>query len=307
MKSILQPTLIAVITAGALAGAALAKDVLVTADWVAKNSTNPNVRLLEVSVDPGVYEQGHLPGAFNISWHNDLVDTVRRDIVSKEGFEKLASRAGITPQTTVVLYGDNNNWFAAWGAWIFNVYGHADVRLLDGGRKKWDVDKRPIDSAMPAIKPTTYSVAKVNSQLRARLPDVLAVAEGKSSTRLLDIRSPEEYSGKIFAPANSKELSVRAGHVPGAVNVPWSKAVNPEDGTFKQPAELKKLYAEAGVDGTKPTIVYCRIGERSSHSWFVLNQILGYDARQYDGSWTEYGNAVGVPINNPSRTVWNGK
>jgi thiosulfate/3-mercaptopyruvate sulfurtransferase len=290
------------------AGAALsAKEVLVSTDWAAQNANNPNVRIIEVSVEPGLYETGHIPGAANISWHTDLVDTVRRDIISKEQFEALASRLGLKPDTTVVLYGDNNNWFAAWGAWIFNLYGHSDVRLVDGGRKKWELEKRPFDTAPATLKPTAYKVSRVNFDLRARLSDVVAVAEGKSDAKLLDIRSADEYSGKLFAPANSKELAVRAGHVPGAVNVTWSKAVNQEDGTFKSKEELRKLYAAAGVDGSQTVIAYCRIGERSSHSWFVLNQILGYPAKQYDGSWTEYGNAVGVPIANPSGTVWTGK
>lgn len=298
--------LFTVLAAVALSAATQAKDVLVTTEWAARNGTNPDIRLIEVSVDPGLYEKGHIPGAANISWHTDLVDTVRRDIVSKEQFEALASRLGIKPGTTVVLYGDNNNWFAAWGAWIFNLYGHEDVRLVDGGRKKWELEKRPFDTTVPSFQPTSYKVARVNSDLRARLGDVVAVAEGKSDAKLLDIRSADEYAGKLFAPANSKELSVRAGHVPGAVNVTWTRAVN-EDGTFKSKEELRKLYADAGVDGSKTTIAYCRIGERSSHSWFALNQILGYPAKQYDGSWTEYGNAVGVPISNPSGTVWNGK
>ncbi len=285
---------------------AFAKDVLVTTDWAAQNAANPKVRIIEVSVDNGLYEQGHIPGAHHISWHTDLVDPVRRDIASPAQFAALSSRLGLEPDTTVVLYGDNNNWFAAWGAWIFNLYGHADVRLLDGGRKKWELEKRPYDTAPASVRPTAYKPAPIRSELRARLTDVLAVAEGKSDTKLLDIRSPDEFSGKLFAPANSKELAVRAGHVPGAVNVPWGKAVN-EDGTFKSKEELAKLYAAVGVTADKTTIAYCRIGERSSHSWFALSQILGYPAKQYDGSWTEYGNAVGVPINNPTGTIWTGK
>ena len=306
MNRIAKSLLATLLTSAALLTAAQAKDVLVTTEWAAQNATNPDVRIIEVSVDPGLYEKGHIPGAVNVSWHNDLVDTVRRDIVSKEQFEAFASRLGITSKTTVVLYGDNNNWFAAWGAWIFNVYGHGDVRLVDGGRKKWEAEKRPFDTTPPAVVASSYKVSKVNLDLRARLTDVVAVAEGKSDAKLLDIRSADEYAGKLFAPANSKELSVRAGHVPTAVNVPWAKAVN-EDGTFKSKEELAKLYAGVGVDGSKTTIAYCRIGERSSHSWFALNQILGYPAKQYDGSWTEYGNAVGVPIDNPAGTVWNGK
>lgn len=283
------------------------KDALVSADWVAQNLSNPKVRIIEVSVDPGVFEKGHIPGAVNVRWHSDLVDTVRRDIVSREQFEQLASRLGIANDTTVVLYGDNNNWFAAWGVWVFTLYGHEDVRLLNGGRKKWELDKRPVVTNVDSFSATQYKAKDANPKLRARLPDVVQVAEKKENAVLLDIRSPDEYAGKIFAPPGIQELSIRAGHIPGAKNVPWGKAVNQEDGTFKPSEELKKLYADAGVDGSKPTIVYCRIGERSSHTWFVLNKLLGYEARQYDGSWTEYGNAVGVPIENPTKTVWTGK
>lgn len=289
------------------AGVTRAADPLVSTDWLTENASNPNVRVIEVSVDPGVFEKGHIPGAANVKWHSELVDTVRRDIISKEQFEQLASRLGITPQTTVVLYGDNNNWFAAWGAWIFTLYGHEDVRILDGGRKKWELEKRPLSNIPATFTPTQYKVANVKPELRVRLNDVLNIVEKKEDAVLLDIRSPDEYSGKIFAPPGIQELSIRAGHIPGAKNVPWGQAVNQEDGTFKKPEELKKLYAEAGVDGSKPVVVYCRIGERSSHTWFVLSKLLGYNARQYDGSWTEYGNAVGVPIENPSATVWTGK
>lgn len=279
---------------------------LVTADWLTQNLKDPKIRVLEVSVVPGVYEKGHIPGAVNIVWHTDLVDTVRRDIVSKDGFEALAAKAGINDDTTIVLYGDNNNWFAAWGAWILAYYGVDDVKILDGGRKKWEAEGRPLDTATPTPPAGSFKVKETNPALRARLSDVLAVVEKQKDAQILDIRSPDEYSGKIFAPPNSQELAVRAGHVPGAVNVPWSKAVN-EDGTFKSKDELKALYASVGVDGSKPVIVYCRIGERSAHSWFVLSRILGYDVKQYDGSWTEYGNAVGVPIVNVAGTVWGGK
>jgi thiosulfate/3-mercaptopyruvate sulfurtransferase len=284
---------------------ALASDALVSTDWLAKNLNNASVRIIEVSVDPGKFERGHIPGAVNLRWHTDLVDTVRRDIVSRERWEQLLSKAGVTPQSTVVLYGDNNNWFAAWGAWIFNYYGHTNVKLLDGGRNKWEAEKRLLDNRPAAVKATNYKVATANPQLRARLSDVLEIASGKRDASLLDIRSPDEYSGKIFAPSGVQELAVRAGHVPGAKNVPWGKVVNP-DGTFKSAEELKALYADVGIDGKKPVVVYCRIGERSAHSWFVLAKILGYEAIQYDGSWTEYGNAVGVPIENPAGTVWGG-
>ncbi|PTY00798.1 sulfurtransferase [Verrucomicrobia bacterium LW23] len=283
------------------------KSPLVTTDWVANNSKDKDIRLIEVSVDAGLYEKGHIPGALNISWHTDLVDNPNRDVVGKEGFEKLASRLGITPDTTVILYGDNNNWFAAWGAWVFNLYGHTNVKLLDGGRKKWEAEKRPLETTTPSVKPTQYTVKAVNEKLRAFLPDVVKTAKAKAAdTALLDIRSPDEFSGKIIAPAGIQELAVRAGHVPGAVNVPWATAVA-ADGTFKPVDELRKIYADKGVDGSKPVIVYCRIGERSAHTWFALSQLLAYEVKQYDGSWTEYGNSVGVPINNPSGTVWTGK
>ncbi|EPG66650.1 sulfurtransferase [Leptospira wolffii] len=283
------------------------EDAVVDTEWLSKNLENPKVRLIEVSVDPGVYEKGHIKGAVNFRWHTDLVDQPKRDIVGKEKFQELASKAGISNDSTIILYGDNNNWFAAWGAWIFNYYGHKDVRILNGGRKKWELEKRPLSSDTPNPSPSSYKVAVENKKLRAKLPDVLKAVESKNKFSILDIRSPDEYSGKIFAPQGIQELSIRAGHIPGAINLPWAKAVNQEDGTFKSVAELKKLYSEAGIDGSKPVIVYCRIGERSSHSWFVLSKLLGYDARQYDGSWTEYGNAVGVPIDNPSGTVWTGK
>lgn len=295
----------------ALCGAALAAapvplGPLVTTGWLAQNLDNAKVRVVEVSVNPGLYERAHVPGAVNFSWHNDLNDRVRRDIVGKEAFEALLSKAGVGPDTTVVLYGDTNNWFAAWGAWVFDLYGVKNVKLLDGGRRKWEAEGRPLNNRAPEYAATTYRVAQVNTQLRARLPDVLAAAEGKSDARLVDIRSADEYTGKVFAPSGVPELAIRAGHVPGAVNVPWGQAVR-EDGTFKPPEELKKLYAGVGIDGSKPVITYCRIGERSSHSWFALSRILGYQVKNYDGSWTEYGNAVGVPINNPAGTVWAAK
>ena len=286
---------------------ASAQDVLVTTDWVHENARNPKVRLVEVSVDPGVYEKGHVQGAVGFKWHSELCDPVGRDIVSRENFEKLCSRAGITPETTVILYGDNNNWFACWGLWIFKIYGHKDVRIMNGGRIKWDQEKRPWDTTTPAPAATAYKSADPDLSLRARLADVLKAVEGKEPAALIDVRSPDEFAGKIIAPAGIQELAIRAGHVPGARSVPWSKAANP-DGTFKSVDELKKLYAEAGVDGSKPVITYCRIGERSSHTWFVLKFLLGYkDVRNYDGSWTEYGNAVGVPVENPAGTIWTGK
>ncbi len=279
---------------------------LVSTEWLAQNMDNTQVRIVEVSVNPGLYERSHVPGAVNFSWHQDLNDKVRRDIVGKEAFEALLSKAGIAQDTTVVLYGDTNNWFAAWGAWVFDIYGVKNVKLLDGGRKKWEAENQPLNNRVPEFTATNYKVTQINTQLRARLTDTLAAAEGKSNAKLVDIRSADEYSGKIFAPAGVPELSIRAGHIPGAANVPWGQAVK-EDGTFKSAEDLKKLYANVGIDGSKPVITYCRIGERSSHTWFALSKILGYSVKNYDGSWTEYGNAVGVPINNPAGTVWAAK
>jgi thiosulfate/3-mercaptopyruvate sulfurtransferase len=276
---------------------------LVTADWLAENLSNPNVRVFEVSVDTGVYERGHIPGAVNLAWHTDLVDTVRRDIVSSDGLEAILQQAGVTEDTTVVLYGDNNNWFAAWGAWVFDIHGIHDVKLLDGGRKYWEAEGLPLDTATPEYAASTIDLPEEAAPLRARLVDVLEVVEGGADVSLVDIRGPKEFSGEIFAPEGVQELSVRAGHIPGAVNFPWGGAVN-EDGRFKSADELKAAFAAIGIDGSKPIITYCRIGERSSHTWFVLSRILGYEVRNYDGSWTEYGNAVGVPIENPSGTVW---
>ncbi|MEA2936156.1 MAG: thiosulfate/3-mercaptopyruvate sulfurtransferase [Variibacter sp.] len=300
---------LAALTAGTLGlsvEARASESPLVNAEWVEQNLKNPKVRVVEVSVEPGLFERGHIPGAQNIVWHTDLVETVTRDVASRDKFQALLRRLGVDKDTTVVLYGDNNNWFAAWGAWVFSTYGLDNVKLLDGGRKKWEADKRPFSTRVELAAPSQITLAEPNAKLRARLSDVLDVVQNKRNTSVVDIRSPDEFSGKIIAPQGSQELSVRAGHVPGAVNIPWSRAVA-EDGTIKPAAELKKLYADAGIDGSKPIIVYCRIGERSSHTWFVLAKILGYDVRNYDGSWTEYGNSVGVPIINVAGTVWGGK
>ena len=283
---------------------ALAQDgPLVTADWLQQNLNDPNVRVFEVSVDPGLYERGHVPGAVNLNWHSDLVDTVRRDLVSRENFQALLQKAGIDADDTIVLYGDNNNWFAAWGAWVFDIYGFSDVKLLDGGRKYWEAQGLPLDTATPEFAASTITVADEVRPLRARLADVLDVVEGGADVSLIDIRGPKEYNGEIFAPEGVQELSIRAGHIPGAVNVPWGSIVN-EDGTFKSADEMRAIYAAVGIDGSKPIITYCRIGERSSHTWFALSRILGYEVKNYDGSWTEYGNSVGVPIENPAGTVW---
>ena len=300
--------------AGLLAVAALlqalptqaASEYLVSTDWLEQNLNDPKLRIVEVSVVPGVYERGHIPGAVNFAWHSDLVDPVRRDIASQEAFQALLRKAGVNDDSTTILYGDTNNWFAAWGAWVFDVYGVSNVKLLDGGRAKWEAEGRALDSRASTPSAGNVTVKAANKALRAFLPDVLAAAEKRSDVQLVDIRSPDEYSGKIFAPQGVQELAVRAGHVPGAVNVPWGQAVA-ADGTFKSAEELKKVYAAAGIDGSKPIITYCRIGERSSHSWFALKKILGYEVRNYDGSWTEYGNAVGVPVTNLAGTVWGGQ
>ena len=281
-------------------------DFLVTTDWLEKNLNNPKLRLIEVSVDTGVYERGHIQGAVNFKWHTDLVDPVKRDIASKENFEKLLRQAGVNNDSTIVIYGDSNNWFAAWGAWVFDVYGVKNVKLLDGGRKKWEAEKRPLTPLATQVAAGTIKVSDANNTLRARLIDVVAIANKKSDTALVDIRSPDEFTGKIFAPAGVQETAIRAGHIPGAVNVPWGQAVA-EDGTFKSPDELKKVYAAVGIDGKKPIITYCRIGERSSHTWFALSKILGYNVKNYDGSWTEYGNSVGNPVINTAGTIWGGK
>ncbi|MBY0259845.1 MAG: sulfurtransferase [Methylobacterium sp.] len=280
---------------------------LVSTAWLEKNLDAKGLRIVEVSVEPGQFERGHIPGAQNVAWHTDLVETVSRDIAGPDKFAALVRRLGIDRDTTVVLYGDNNNWFAAWGAWVFAQYGLVDnVKLLDGGRKKWEAEKRPLDTRTAEVAASRFEASPASPALRARLSDVLAVARKERDEQILDIRSPDEFSGKVIAPAGVPELAIRAGHIPGSVNVPWGKAVNP-DGTIKSPAELKALYAAAGIDGTKPVITSCRIGERSSHSWFVLSRILGYPVRNYDGSWTEYGNTVGVPVVNLAGTVWGGK
>lgn len=284
-----------------------ATDSLVTVDWLKDHLDEPKVRVFEVSVDPDVYENGHIPGATNLNWHTDLVDTVNRDIASREKLQEQLRKAGVENDTTVVIYGDNNNWFAAWGAWVLDLYGLGErVRLLDGGRKLWEARGLPLTSDLPSFKASSIELQERDNTLRARLSNVLDIVEGRVDGKLVDIRSNDEYLGKIFAPEGVKELAIRAGHIPGAENVPWATIVN-EDGTFRPLDEIQKIYAEKGIDGTKPVITYCRIGERSSHSWFALKRLLGYEVRNYDGSWTEYGNTVGVPVENKSGTVWLGK
>jgi thiosulfate/3-mercaptopyruvate sulfurtransferase len=258
-----------------------------------------------VSVNPGLFEAGHIPGAVNLAWHTDLVDRVNRDIAPREQLEETLRAAGVSEESRIVLYGDTNNWFAAWAAWVLDVHGVENVALLDGGRKKWEADGLPLTAEAATPERGAIALGERDLSIRARLDDVLD-ASASGSHHIVDIRSPKEFSGDVIAPEGIKELAIRAGHVPGAVNAPWGVAVA-EDGTFKPVDELRAIYADLGVDGSKPIITYCRIGERSSHTWFALTKLLGYDARNYDGSWTEYGNAVGVPITNPSLTVWTGQ
>ncbi|MCC5786639.1 MAG: sulfurtransferase [Phycisphaerales bacterium] len=270
--------------------------VLVSTDWVHARLDDPSVKLLEVDVDTQAYNAGHIPGAVGIDWQHELQDQMCRDIVSKDGFERLMSGAGVGPGDTLVCYGDNNNWFAAYAFWVAKLYGHADVRLMDGGRAKWLSEKdKPITSDRPNPKPTPYAASDQDLSLRAFLPEVLQAS--KKGEAMIDVRSPAEYTGDVIAPPGMTETAQRAGHIPGARNVPWATAVR-ADGTFKPVAELKQIYFDgAGVDPSGKAISYCRIGERSSHTWFVLKYLLGVkDAKNYDGSWTEYGSVVGVPI-----------
>ncbi len=269
-------------------------DVLVDADWAEAHLSDPKVVLVEVDEDVSAYDNGHIQGAVRLDWKTELQDQVRRDFVNKRQFEELLSQKGISNDDTVVLYGGNNNWFAAYAYWYFKLYGHADVKLLDGGRKKWELDGRPLTTDVPPRDKTTYQAKEQDTSIRAFRDEVVDAIGNKN---LVDVRSPDEFSGKLLAPAHlPQEQSQRAGHIPTALNVPWSKAAN-DDGTFKSDDELRALYAEQGLDSSKPTIAYCRIGERSSHTWFALHELLGEtDVKNYDGSWTEYGSLVGVPI-----------
>jgi thiosulfate/3-mercaptopyruvate sulfurtransferase len=272
---------------------------LVTTDWVAEHGNDANVRLVEVDVDTSAYDEGHIAGAVGWNWQSQLQALLRRDLISGPELEALLGVAGIDNNTTVILYGDNNNWFAAWAFWQLKYYGHGDVRLMNGGRAKWVADGRPLttDAASHAAK--SYRASEPNQDIRAYRDAVLG-AVSASSVALVDVRAPAEYSGELLAPANlPQEGSQRGGHIPGAANVPWGQAVN-EDGTFKSADELTALYGGKGIDGSKETIAYCRIGERSSHTWFVLTQLLGHqNVRNYDGSWTEWGSIVNAPIEKP--------
>ncbi len=269
-------------------------ETLVSTDWVQQHGRDPNVRLVEVDVDTAAYDEGHIPGAIAWAWNTQLCDTVRRDILSPEQFEALMAQSGIAPDTTVVLYGDNNNWFAAWAFWQLKIYGHRDVRILNGGRKKWISEGRELSTQAPHVPRTTYRAAAPDLSVRAFLPQVQAWQTHAAA--LVDVRSPQEFTGEILAPPGLPETCQRGGHIPGARSIPWSKAAN-EDGTFKSYEELRNLYGAEGVDGSQPVIAYCRIGERSSHSWFVLKYLLGFNnVTNYDGSWTEWGNLVGAPV-----------
>ncbi|HKZ52805.1 MAG TPA: sulfurtransferase [Candidatus Acidoferrales bacterium] len=270
-------------------------EVLVSSQWVADHLKDPKLRLVEVDVDTSAYDQGHVPGAIGWNWQTQLQDSLRRNLASKAEFERLAGHSGISNDSKVVLYGDNNNWFAAWAFWQFKYHGHQDVQLMNGGRKKWIEEKRPLSTDKPKVTPTNYKAKEPDNSIRAFRNEIFAFLD-KKSHNLVDVRSPDEFTGKIIAPPGLPETAQRAGHIPGANNIPWSKAVN-EDGTFKSADELKKLYGDAGVDPSKPTVAYCRIGERSSHTWFVLRYLLGYkDVKNYDGSWTEWGNLIDAPI-----------
>jgi thiosulfate/3-mercaptopyruvate sulfurtransferase len=271
-------------------------ETLVETDWVKENLGKPGIKLVEIDVDTKAYEAGHIPGAVGFNWQTQLQDQVRRDIISKEAFEKLVGGAGISPSDIVILYGDNNNWFAAYGFWLFEIYGHKDVRLMNGGRVKWLNEKdKPLTTEVPNVTPTQYKVTATHLELRAMLPQVFEAQKG--NWNLVDVRSPDEFTGKVIAPPGMSETAQRGGHIPGAKSIPWSTAVGP-DGTFKSPEELHRIYVEQkGVDSNKDTIAYCRIGERSSHTWFVLKHLIGLkNVKNYDGSWTEYGNVVAAPI-----------
>jgi thiosulfate/3-mercaptopyruvate sulfurtransferase len=269
---------------------------LVSTQWVADHLNDSSIRLLEVDVDTTAYGQGHAPGAVGINWTTQLGDPIKRDIPSKAAWEQLLSQAGVSNDTRLIFYGDNNNWFAAFAYWVAQIYGHRNAALMNGGRKKWEAEGRSMTTDAASYPPTQYRAQEPDFRYRAYLKDVLA-----HSGKLVDVRSPAEFNGEVIAPPGMTETAQRAGHVPGAQSIPWAQAAN-EDGTFKSLDELKQLYQSKGVTAEGPVIAYCRIGERSSHTWFVLKELLGYpDVKNYDGSWTEYGSVVGVPIENPAK------
>ncbi len=270
-------------------------DVLVETDWVAQHLNDPKVRIVESDEDVLLYELGHIPGAVKIDWHTDEQDPVVRDFIGKEGFERLMSARGIANDTTVVFYGDRNNWYAAYTYWLFKMYGHRDCRIMNGGRAKWEAEGRPLTREVSQYPPTAYRAQEPDESIRAFRDEVLE--HMKAGKPLVDVRSPEEYSGQLVSMANyPQEGAQRAGHIPGAKNIPWATAANP-DGTFKSAGELREIYEGKGITPDQPVVAYCRIGERSAHTWFVLTQLLGYpDVRNYDGSWTEWGSLVRAPI-----------
>ena len=273
-------------------------EVLVSTEWVAQNLNSPTLRLVEVDVDTTAYDQGHIAGAVGWNWQTQLQDNIRRDLIDKVTLEKLLGESGVSNNTMIILYGDNNNWFAAYAFWQLKYYGHKDVRLINGGRKKWLEEKRPLTTEPATVARAAYRVNGTDESIRARKEEVFAVLEGKKRGQLVDVRSVDEFTGKILAPPGLAETAQRAGHIPSATNIPWAQAAN-EDGTFKSFDALASLYQSKGVTGSDEVIAYCRIGERSSHTWFVLKYLLGYEnVLNYDGSWTEWGNLVGAPIVN---------
>ena len=279
-----------------MSGNGYEKPVLVTTDWLAEHGADAGVVVAEVDENPDLYEEGHIPGAVKLHWRDDLQDPIRRDLVDRADFERLLGERGIGNDTTVVLYGDKNNWFAAYAYWYLKIYGHADVRILDGGRQKWIDEGRELTTAAPAVRPATYTAQERDESIRVYRDDVLA-GLGRDGRALVDVRSPQEYAGELLAPPGyEQEGASRGGHIPTAQSVPWAQAVR-DDGTFKPAGELRELYGGKGVTPDKEVLAYCRIGERSAHTWFVLRELLGYEnVRNYDGSWTEWGNLVDVPI-----------
>lgn len=270
--------------------------VLVSTEWVDKNRSDEKVRIVEVDVDTAAYEEAHIEGAVGWNWTTDLCDTVRRDIVPQDQLQDLLRRSGIANDTAIILYGDNNNWFACWAYWQLKMYGHADIRIMDGGRKKWIEEERDMTKVAPAYPESDYTLGTPDFSLRAFLPLAMEAEQNKDTWAMVDVRSPDEFTGRILAPPGLPETCQRGGHIPGAANIPWGKNCN-EDGTFKSTEELKKMYEEKGIVPDKNVIAYCRIGERSSLSWFVLKELLGYpNVFNYDGSWTEWGNLVNAPV-----------